>query len=415
MSRHGADPRPRGRQSGWRAAAVWLVIGIGLALLIACDVLVPDRGQMPKWALVTFTVMAGSLGIVGALVVTRQPRNAVGWILWGSSIALTVSTVAGAYSDLAPPADGPASDTTALIAWVQQAGLTPALTGIIIFMPLLFPDGRPLSRRWRWVVVYGLLVVVLAVSGNMFAPGPLDDYPTIKNPFGVAALETARPLFEIANGPGVLLAAILAVASSFLRYRRSSPGVRAQLRWFGAATGFTISMFALAILGSAEALDLPTLSDFGWIGGIVSLSLILIAIGIAVLRYRLYEIDRIISRTIGWALVTGILVAVFAGLVVGLQAVLSPVTDENTLAVAASTLLVAAVFQPLRRRVQRAVDRRFDRARYDGERVTKQFAVRLRAQVDLAGLETDVTTTVEAALSPSSTGLWIKEGSIYVP
>ena len=129
---------------------------------------------------------------------------------------------------------------------------------------------------------------------------------------------------------------------------------------------------------------------------------------IAILRYRLYEIDRIVSRTIGWAIVTGILVAVFAGLVVGLQAILAPVTDENTLAVAASTLVAFALFQPVRRRVQRAVDRRFDRARYDGERTAAAFGERLRDEVDLAGLETDLAATVGLALRPGATGVWLR-------
>ncbi len=133
-----------------------------------------------------------------------------------------------------------------------------------------------------------------------------------------------------------------------------------------------------------------------------------VAIGIAILRYRLYEIDRLISRTIGWAAVTGILAAVFVVLVVTLQALLTPITDESTIAVAASTLVAFALFQPLRRRVQHAVDRRFDRARYDGERVSAAFAERLRDQVDLVGLERDLGSTVSAALSPASTVVWLR-------
>jgi hypothetical protein len=133
-----------------------------------------------------------------------------------------------------------------------------------------------------------------------------------------------------------------------------------------------------------------------------------IAIGIAVTRYRLYEIDRLISRTIGWALVTGVLVAVFAGTVLGLQAVLARVTQGETLAVAASTLIAFALFQPVRRRVQRVVDRRFDRARYDGDRTAAAFAERLREQVDLAGLESDIAGVVDNALRPTSVGVWIR-------
>ena len=149
-------------------------------------------------------------------------------------------------------------------------------------------------------------------------------------------------------------------------------------------------------------------ADLGWLGGIISLSLIPVAIGIAILRYRLYEIDRIISRTIGWAVVTGLLVAVFAVVVVVLQAVLAPFTNENTLAVAASTLVAfAALFQPLRRRVQRAVDRRFDRARYDGQRTVDAFAEHLRSDVDLASLRGSLAATADQAVRPASASVWL--------
>jgi hypothetical protein len=140
----------------------------------------------------------------------------------------------------------------------------------------------------------------------------------------------------------------------------------------------------------------------------VGLLLVPVSVGIAVTRHRLYEIDRVISRTIGWALVTGLLVAVFGATVVGLQALLSDVTQGQTLAVAASTLIAFALFQPVRRRVQSAVDRRFDRARYDGERTAAAFAERLRNQIDLTSLEADIAETVRAALRPGSTSLWVR-------
>ena len=142
--------------------------------------------------------------------------------------------------------------------------------------------------------------------------------------------------------------------------------------------------------------------------GFVSLIALPIAIAIAILRYRLYEIDRLVSRTIGWAVVTGILVAVFAGLVVALQTVLAPVTNENTLAVAASTLVALALFQPVRRRVQRVVDRRFDRARYDGQDLTERFGARVRDEVDLPKLRDALVATVEAAVRPAGAGLWLR-------
>jgi len=415
LANHEGDPmtdprssaRNGGRVTGWRAALVWLVVGGMVALSTACALLIPEQEAMPTWALIVFTVMAASLGFVGALVVTRQPRNAVGWILWASSVAVAASTVAGAYSNLTVTLEGPVTPGTAFIAWVSQVGLTPAITGIIIFIPLLFPDGRVLSRRWRWVAVYGATVIGLVLAANMFAPGPLGDYPTIDNPFGLPAIVSAGQLFEFAKGPGVMIAAVLAIASSVARYRRATTIERAQLRWFGAAAGFTISLFTLSIVASAPGIDIQALADFGWLGGIMSLSLIPIAIGVAILRYRLYQIDRIISRSLSWAVMSAVLIAVSAAVVVSLQNVLQPVTHENTLAVAASTLVAAALFQPLRRRVQRGVDRRFDRARYDGQRVADSFAASLRSDVDLVSLRASLAAAADDAVRPAGSGVWL--------
>jgi hypothetical protein len=165
-----------------------------------------------------------------------------------------------------------------------------------------------------------------------------------------------------------------------------------------------VGFLLFAVFGEA-------IEGLAWLPAMVALTLPPIAIGIAVLRYRLYEIDRIVSRTIGWAVVTGSLIAVFAGAVLGLQALLSNVTQGQTLAVAASTLVAFALVQPLRRRVQAAVNRRFDRARVDADRTASAFADRLRDQTDLDGVEADIAGTIESALRPSSTGIWIRGAS----
>ena len=399
------------RLTGWPARAVWLVVAMLVATELVVALVIPEREALPTWAILVFTGMAASLGFVGALVVTRQPRNGVGWILWLSSLGIAGSTMAGAYANVVVTSTGPMTDAAALVALASQVGVTPAVAGTIILIPLLFPDGRLLGPRWRWLAGYGVVVIVLMVLHNLFAPGPLDDYALIENPLGVPALAAAAPLFELMKGPGVLIAALLAIASAFVRYRRAGAVERTQLRWFGAAVALTISLFALSTLGSEEALDLPALSDFGWLGGIVSLSLIPIAIGIAILRYRLYEIDRMVSRTIGWALVTGLLVAVFALLVVVLQAILAPLMRESTLAVAASTLVAFALFQPLRHRVQRTVDRRFDRARYDGQRMADAFAEHLRNEVDLATIKASLATTADEAVRPTASGVWLRSAT----
>jgi hypothetical protein len=224
------------------------------------------------------------------------------------------------------------------------------------------------------------------------------------NPLGIEGWPSAlQPLATRSFEMGAVLT--LAIVALATRYRRGDRVERLQIRWLLAAMAITIVGFAgVGIESAIRRDDGPNISAFVAYLGVL---LMPIAIGIAVTRYRLYEIDRLISRTIGYALVTGVLVAVFAGAVLGLQTVLEPLTGENTVAVAASTLIVAALFQPLRRRVQRAVDRRFDRARYDGERTVAAFAARLRDQVDLATLEADLDAVVRGTVAPATLRVWI--------
>ncbi len=231
---------------------------------------------------------------------------------------------------------------------------------------------------------------------------------------GVELLGNAEP--DTSNAP-VIGALILASAVGNLlvdpgrcriacRRRRAVPAVehveRQQIKWFAAAAAR--GSVAPRLHGIRE----PDRTRLTCSPPVVVIPLVPIAIGVAILRYRLYEIDRIVSRTIGWAIVTGLLVAVFAGLVVALQALLAPVTNENTLAVAASTLVAFALFQPLRRRVQRAVDRRFDRARYDGQRTVDAFAERLRGSRDLTTVDEALLATVASAMQPQSATVWLR-------
>ena len=280
----------------------------------------PERRVGGPVVLVVYWLIAASLGIVGALVATRQPRNAIGWMLWASSVGVAMSVTAISYTAFALSPAGTGLPVVPLIAWMSQVGLTPAIIAIIVFVPLLFPDGRLLGPRWRWVAAYAVPILGLVMIDNMFTPGPFNDTPTIVNPFGLQVVELLREPIEFAKGPGVLIAAVLAIASSVVRYRRATVVARTQLRWFGAAVGLTISLFAITILASAPGVELGPIADLGWIAGITSLSLIPRRDRRRILRYRLYEIDRIVSRTIGWAIVSGLLVAAFAGLVVSLQA-----------------------------------------------------------------------------------------------
>ena len=201
----------------------------------------------------------------------------------------------------------------------------------------------------------------------------------------------------------------LAMASLVVRYRRAVGVERQQLKWFAAVIAIAGPALAIAILTSGTTSGtIADVSGATWGIAVISLALLPVAIGIAILRYRLYEIDRLISRTIGYATVTGVLVVVFAAAILLFQAVLAPLTQGNTVSVAASTLVVAALFQPLRRRVQSRVDRRFNRARYDAERIVAAFAGRLRDEVDLGQLRTEITAAVDHTVQPIAVSLWLR-------
>ena len=214
--------------------------------------------------------------------------------------------------------------------------------------------------------------------------------------------EIAGALAGIGDAFGFLVAPLAAIAALVSHYRQASGIVRLQMRWFVAAIALLWCGVVLDQLASGvwpEAQGLP---------GAPGIALVPVTLAVAVLRYRLYEIDRVVSRTIGWAIVTALLAGVLVGGIVILQAVLAPFTNENTIAVAASTLVAFALFQPLRRRVQRAVDRRFDRARYDSQGTADAFAHRLRSETDMTAVLGDLSSTTGASVAPVSLGVWIR-------
>ena len=240
---------------------------------------------------------------------------------------------------------------------------------------------------------------------------------SINIPSSSSGVTVANPLAVFPEWPGwivlsagppiTLLFTAAGVASMFVRLRRAQGVERAQLRWLVWSMAFIVVGFIVGLVG-----DLVFVNGLGgavWLPAIVAFCLPPVAIGIAILRYRLYEIDRIISRTISYGVITLVLASVFVVVVLAAQAVLGPLTGSSTIAVAGSTLLVAALFQPIRRRVQRLVDRRFNRTRYDAERIVAAFAKRLGDEVDLEALRSEILATVSAAVEPSSVSVWLRE------
>jgi hypothetical protein len=286
----------------------------------------------------------------------------------------------------------------------------------LAILAIVFPSGRLPTGRWGAVARLSLIVgtaVVVATLVNPVTSVSLDGSlsgTAVPNPI---AIFPALPIWQVLTPDTVviplLFLLVAAVASLFVRYRRAVGVERQQLRWLTAALGLLI---AGVFTGFALGAIFPALGDTGliWIGPIVTIPLIPIAIGIAVLRYRLYEIDRIVSRTIGWGLTTGLVALVFGLLIVGLQALLAPVTNESTLVIAGSTLVAAALFMPLHRRLQAVVDRHFNRAKVDAQHALESFGNQLREEVDLDSVSTHLVGLAAQTVQPQSIGLWTRHG-----
>ena len=390
----------RGR-SQLLAAVVWGVVALDVfgVALVALGVL-PDPQTGASGSFWIFVFLTLTYGAVGARIVTRDRRNRVGWVLWVQPTLLAVSGAGVSYAKVSlDEFAGDARDHPARLGRWLGLVMFVVLTALVI--PLLFPTGRLPSRRWRPVAALVTTSIVLTMAGIWFLDAPL--LPGLANPLGIPGTDEALALANQLGGVGIVLSIPLVIASVVQRFRRGTAVEREQVKWF--ALGVFVPALLLASALIAQQVELL------WVAAVASLGLIPVTIGIAILRYRLYEIDRLVSRTIAWAIVTGVLVAVFAALVVTLQTLLAPVTRENTLAVAASTLIAFALFQPLRRRVQRAVDRRFDRARYDGQRTVDAFAERLRTEVDLPTLRESLAVTAGEAVRPATAGVWLTKGS----
>jgi hypothetical protein len=412
------DPRTAvsKRLSTWIALGLFAV-GLGMVGFSFVVYASPEAAQLPnrtgdlaESASIVVTVMAwlAMIGTGAALVILR-PRNSIGWLLLVGGFATICATFGEIYVQVALDLDWRLPGY-AFVDWILPLVSTPSSVLIAVWVPLLFPTGSLPGRRWRPVAWAIGLLIVGDVFLRLFTDDHLDPYGrALPNPVAIRgdAGAFAEALIQVTT-VGLVVSIILAYGSVIFRFRRASGVERQQLKWFLASVGLVF----VTLMGMAFTFALgDVVAEFFYFLNQIAVGLPPIAIGIAVLRYRLYDIDRLISRTIGWAIVTVTLVGVFALLVLGSSAVLHPLTNGNTLAVAGATLVVAALFAPLRSRVQHAVDRRFDRARYDGEQLTAAFGERLRDEVDRETIRADVLDTVDAAVRPASVGLWLRGGA----
>jgi len=400
-------------------AATTAVVGVQFALGCAVAAYAASAmllaGRLGGLSLVILLAAYVPYAGVGSILVARRPRNIIGWVLLGMGWTFAVSflpidaTAQEFQTQTAPPLQ-------VAIAWLAK--WTVSFTfALFATLAISFPTGRLARGRWRRIAVLVLALAWGSVIASAFWPVLTLD-PTgganmveFPNPIGllprrILGLDLPSQFVGTAVLPLVIVASIAAIAS---RYAGARDLERLQMRWLVAAFG----SIALAIpvgFGISAAFD-PR-AEVAWVPAAVAFMLPPIAIGIAVTRHRLYEIDRLISRGLSWAVLSGSLLAVYAGAVLLLQTLFGDVIGGETVAVACSTLVAAALFQPLRRRVQTAVDHRFNRARYDAERTATDFAERLRDEVDLASVSGDIVGVVDTALHPSTIGVWIRKPAL---
>lgn len=356
------------------------------------------------WWMVAYAAMAGvaivtiANSTVGLLLASRQGGGRMGAILLAGGVAFAAvpfGYAVGGSLALANPLD-PVGNALFLLG---PASYALAYSLILPIVALTFPDGRVPSDGWRWPSGLAMGALATAAILVVIKPGGILDSASV-NPFGVALLPGwLTGLADPLNVVGSLLISGLGVAAVITRYRRGSGLERQQLRWLLAAVLVAAIPFTISIVGGGV----------GWfLISIPGVILIPVAVWIAVTRHGLYEIDRLISRGLSWAVLSGLLVAVYVGAVLVLQSVLGRVTQGETLAVAGSTLVAAALFQPLRRRVQAAMDHRFNRTRYDAQRTSSAFAGRLRDQIDLDSILDEVRSVVDSSVQPTDVSVWIR-------
>jgi MFS family permease len=370
----------------------WGLWGLAVALLVAAMVLAP-------WLILGYVGVLAVLSLafltVGAFLAGRRPGNAVGWLLGGWGMVMAFSALTGAYVDRGLVHDPGSLPGPEWAAWAEAVVWHPAFS-LLVFLLLLFPSGRLPSRRWRpfalfTVAVYGTLSLSAALS-----PGAIElYYPEAASPVRLPVAGLADTVFGWLLG-GQLLVLATALVSLVGRQRRARGEERQQVKWFVYTVVTVVLVFVTTTLALGAGYLFPL---FG---------LIPVSVAIAVFKYRLYEIDRLINRTLVYGLLTALLVGVYASLVFLLGGVLDPVTGESSLAVAAATLAVAALFQPARRRLQALVDRRFNRRRYDAARTVERFSGRLRDQVELDTLSAELLAVVDQTVQPTRASLWLR-------
>src|SRR5215207_8266068 len=378
----------------------WVLVALAVVLMVSGAVVSLAGGigvDVGKGVIIwVITIVFAATGV---LIASRHPANAIGWTFLGAAVAAGLASLAGSYAEYWVDGRHGSEWLGKTAAWYGELSWMPFILVPVTFLLLLFPDGRLLSRRWRLVA----WCAGVGIAGNFvlegLRPGPIPEYPQIRNPYGVesSVLEGLKALTVLALLIGILGSAL----SLILRFRRARGEQRLQMKWLafaGAVAAVTVPLGTAAAFLVGEIAFVP-----------IELSVLGLpaATGVAILRHRLYDIDVVINRTLVYGALTATLALTYLGSVLLLQLALSGITEGSGLAVAASTLAVAALFRPARARIQEEVDRRFYRRKYDAQRTLERFGTHLRDEVDLDALGGELRAVVTQSMQPASISLWL--------
>ena len=383
-------------------SVVLLVGGIALDQMIRSTA--PQRSYYGPVDAVFFLATVLTFSVVGAIIASRQPRNAIGWLFCGVGLVMGINSLTGGYAEYRLSGGSPPGGLAETAAWFASWSWTLLVYVPTSFLLLLFPDGRLPSSRWRpvaWCAVLGLLGFV---AGTALQPGPLGDFPQIMNPYGVES-----PILGAVAIAGAILASASMVASAvslIVRMRRAGRVERQQIKWLAYGGALAVgSVFASGVIATIWSADV----------GIALISFVMLGVpiftGVAIARYSLYDIDIVINRTLVYGALTAALVAVYFGGVATLQSLFRAFSGQEQqpqLAIVVSTLAIAALFNPLRRRIQSFIDRRFYRSKYDARKTLESFSAKLRDETDLQALNNELVSVVRETIEPSHVSLWLR-------
>jgi len=393
-----------------RRTAAWLAWSLcALTIALVTFVVVFSVFYRDNLRDLAFLLAVVSNALVGAVLASHRPRNPVGWFFVFSAASFAVSEATFRYAVYGLVIDPGSLPLARAMAWPATWLWVPGVLLVLVFLPLYFPNGRLLSLRCRPVVWLAIFVSGAAVVIWSFFPGKVGDAWDITNPLGLAALRPAVGGLEVVMAVLFLGFILSSVVSLVVRFRRSQGQERQQMKWLTYAAATVVGMVLLTAL--LEAANLVFLSEMTALVTDLVIAGIPVGVGIAVLKYRLYDIDVVINRTLVYGPLTALLVALYLGGVTVTQALLRTLTGQEKLpqlVIVVSTLLIAALFNPLRRRIQSFIDRRFYRSKYDARKTLEAFSAKLRDETDLEALNSELVGVVRVTMQPAHVSLWLR-------